>query len=166
MGRGIADFEYAVMVDIPACSDEQEYEIWASDLYYTTEHALKKAEHIGEWDGNLYILAQNDKMRVALNHEDTYVQVVCLPRYYRRWIAENNPACKDYDHTGNNYQNDNGKWIVECEIPYNIHRQAKQFFHRLCKAVGVVNPSNDTYKNISARTSAWTSARIQIDEFK
>ena len=168
MGRGIADYEYAVLVSIPLFDDAgqecDDYEDWAVGLCCTTENALKKAEHVGEWEDDLYILAQTDKVRVALIYEDTYVQVVCLPRCYRRWIAEDSPTCEGYDHTGSNYQNAKGEWIIECEIPYNIHRQAKKFFHRLCKAVGVVDSANATYKNVGARTSAWTSGRIRINE--
>ena len=170
MGRGTPYYEHAIMVYIPFFPDNEQglidYKDWANDIYYTAEYALHKAEHVGEWEDSLYILAQNDKMRVALNHEDTFVQVICLPRYYRRWLSEENPTHKNYDTTGNNYQNNKGEWIVECEISYNIHRQAMRFFRRLCKAIGEVDLHNGTYKNIGVRTSAWTSARIYIDAFK
>jgi len=175
MGRGIADYDHHIMISIPDYTNEQDQDFLYEDWYDDIEHNILQAMGKGAekcnrdtWiDSNVRLIAENDTMQVGIAYEDTYIQVVCIPKYYRRYLDENSTRAEYASTTGNNYQNAKGVWMVECEMPYSIDRAAWRFLNKLAKAMGG-EPVQDystgerIYPNISIRTSPWTSGALCV----
>ena len=167
MGRGIALYDNSIMFH-PAFFDlvvpfEIEEEMAREDLQSFIASAING--HVDdEWirlpgcsSYSLHSIAENDKFRVCLEYEDTYWQIVVLPKTYSRWLLESK-AENEPEHTGYNYVNSHGQYVIETLREYSIARDARRLFRKLVIHFG--------YKRFYVRTSSWTSGQVRPDSFK
>ncbi len=105
-------------------------------------------------------------MQIALQHEDTFVQVVALPRTYKREMQEATADARDYEHNGNYWVNERGICMVEALVPYNITKDYRRAFRRVLRELGTLDDTGEHYKNFTVRKCAWTSEHLHKDAFK
>lgn len=175
MGRGTAYHEHAIMLETytyTADTDDTEeiehilQDVFA-DLRSTIAHALGDVAIRREWlENNLQQIAENERMLVAFEYEDTYTQIVARPKCYKVFMREEKADAKGYDTTGNSYRNAAGIWIAEALVPYDISQDARRLFRKILLSMGNLDEKGEHYKNFSMRTSAWTSAALEKGAFK
>ena len=168
MGRGIALYDNAIMYR-PAYLEE-EYDEYSSEEDASFElSALQETiataiggETADEWHNDYYlshlkVIAENSKLQVCVEFEDTYWQLVVLPKTYSIWM-ESRQILADDELTGYNYKNSRGEWIEEVLRPYTIVRDARRLFRKLIVLLG-----NERF---AVRTSQWTSCQCKKNSFK
>ena len=165
MGRGIALYDNAIMFR-PSSYDEPDeegvdFEIEFEELKNTIATIIK-GDTSNEWQKSYYlrhlqVIAENDKLQVCAEYEDTYLQLVVLPKSYSIWMKESK-ALVDDETSGYGYTNDRGEWIEEVLRPYSVDRDARRLFRKLIVLLG--------HEKFSVRTSAWTSCQVRAESFK
>ena len=167
MGRGISLYDNAIMFCPWSYDEEDEDDIGVKfefefEELKNTIAAIIKGETSNEWQKSYYlrhlqVIAENDKLQVCAEYEDTYLQLVVLPKSYSIWMKESKSLVED-ETTGYGYTNDRGEWIEEVLRPYSVDRVARRLFRKLIVLLG--------HERFSVRTSAWTSCQVRPNSFK
>ena len=168
MGRGIALYDNALMYN-PAYleeeydeySSEEDASFELSELQGTIATAIG-GEMVEEWHKDYYlrhlkVIAENSKLQVCVEFEDTYWQLVVLPKTYSIWLKDCKSLAED-ETTGYGYSNSRGEWIEEVLRPYSVDRDARRLFRKLIVLLG-----NEKF---AVRTSQWTSCQLNKNSFK
>ena len=166
MGRGIARFENAMIYET-YMFEADDYDFYISELASVIANALGTKPLRDKWLKNdLQLIAENDRMQIALQHEDTFVQIVAIPCAHKRAMQEATADARDYEHNGNCWVNERGICMVEALVPYNITKDYQRAFRRILRELGTLDDKRECYTNFAARSSAWTSEHLHKDAFK
>ncbi len=169
MGRGIARFEYAMIYETYLL-DADDYDFYISELVDVITRAMgpNTARALGDkWlDNDLQLIAENDRVQIALQYEDTFVQIVALPRTYKRAMRQTTADARDYDRNGDCWFNARGVGMLEALVPYNIEKDYRRIFRRILRELGTLDEKGEHYKNFAVRKCAWTSEHLHKDAFK
>jgi hypothetical protein len=127
---------------------------------------LEKADFYTTIHRELHVIAENKRLEVAFQYEDTYMQIVVMPKYYTKDMRETIAERHGFYSTGNDYENDRGQWIVEALVPYKISKEARRILRRFLKAYGIPSKAKQLYRNLSFRKCPWTSYPAGLNAFK
>ena len=166
MGRGIARFEYAMIYETYLL-DADDYDFYISELVDVITRAMgpNTARALGDkWlDNDLRLIAENDRVQIALQYEDTFVQIVAIPRAYRRAMRQTTADARDYEHNGNCWVNERGICMVEALVPYNITKDYRRIFRKILLSMGNLDEKGEHYTNFAVRQCAWTTSHLHKD---
>ena len=169
MGRGIARFEYAMIYETYLL-DAEDYDFYISELVDVITRAMgpNTARALGDnWlDNDLQLIAENDRVQIALQYEDTFVQIVAIPRAYRRAMRQTTADARDYDRNGDCWLNTRGVGMLEALVPYNIEKDYRRIFRRILRSMGNLDEKGEHYINFAVRQCAWTTSHLHKDAFK